>query len=138
MKFFFDNCISERLTRAFAIIEHSHDIVHLKQKYHQSTTDVIWISELSREGDWVIVSGDARITRQPEARRAWLESSMTAFFFSGNSFARLNQWKQVEVMAKWWPLITQEAREYRVGKKGGGYLMPVTSTTFRFLARDQM
>lgn len=137
MRFFFDNCISVHLADAFDLLDHRNEVVHLTHKFHASTADEVWIPALAKDGKWVIVSGDVRITRQKEPRKAWMESGMTAFFFSGKSFAQLNHWKQVEVMAKWWPLIIQEARDYRISAKGDGYLMPVNSMKFKHIPRDK-
>ena len=133
MRFFFDSCISENLAKAFTILENKNKIQHLHWLFPRDTPDTEWIAHLAREGDWVIVSGDMRITRNPEERHAWRESGLTAFFFSGKGITEFRHWKQVEVLAKWWPLITEEARDYRIGKQGSGYLMQAKSTKLSLL-----
>ena len=104
-------------------MEQNHQLVHLSAKFDRDTPDVIWITRLGREGNWVIISGDPRITRGREERRAWRESGLTAFFFGGK-FASSKIWKQASVFCEWWPRIAQEAREYREGELGCGYIIP--------------
>lgn len=123
MRFFFDNCLSDHLARAIEILERNHEIVHLRAKFVPDVDDVTWISALGSEGDWVIVSGDQRISRSKEERRAWHESGLTAFFF-GKGYASKGFWRQVQIFVQWWPKITQEAREYQDGSPGSGYLIP--------------
>ena len=48
--------------------------------FRRDTPDQEWLATLAEEGDWVIVSGDPRITRGKHERQAWLESGLTAFF----------------------------------------------------------
>ena len=135
MNFFCDICISERLAAAINMLEPTHTIVHLADKFPcRDVEDATWIRTLAREGDWVIISGDPRITRGREERRAWLESGLTAFFFGGG-YASKNFWKQVEIFARWWPQITREAREYREGKPGDGYVMQPGGSKWKVIHR---
>lgn len=82
--------------------------------------DEEWIRALGKEGDWIIVSGDLRITRNPLERKAWLESGLTAFFFN-DAWSRSSYWNKAADLVAWWPDITREARDH---PKGFGFLIP--------------
>lgn len=83
MRFFLDNCISPVHAKALRILAEvqEYEIVHLSERFERDARDPEWLGTLGREGDWVIVSGDPRITRGRAERRAWHESGLTAFFF---------------------------------------------------------
>ena len=121
MNFFLDNCISPRLVKALSILAEPQqlNIVHLSEKFSRDEKDEIWIPALASEGDWVIVSGDPRITRGKQQRKAWLESGLTAFFL-GAGFSEKTIWKQAAELFRWWPDIIIEARQ---AKKGSGFLL---------------
>lgn len=104
-----------------------YEIVHLREKFDEDTDDIVWISALAEEGDWVIVSGDPRISRNEAERAAWLESGITAFFLS-DGFPNKRFWKQAEVLVHWWPEIVLTARQ---ANEGSGYLLPLTGKTMR-------
>ncbi len=129
MKFFFDNCISPHLAKGFAAMSESqsHTIAHLRTKFDAETIDVDWIRELGREGDWVIVSGDARITRNPAEREAWRQSGLTAFFFLP-PFQTDSFWVQAAALVKWWPEISLQAKR---APKHHGYYVPKSGKTLQ-------
>ena len=114
------------------MLDWDYTITHLRDRFAPSTDDPTWITQLGSEGDWVIISGDERITRGPETKEAWKESGLTAFFF-GKGYADLNMWKQVEQFFHWWPEIRREAREHRDGVAGSGYLIRKSSKEWRVI-----
>lgn len=99
--------------------ENEPDVIisHLTEKFPADSKDETWISALSMEGDWIIISGDPRISRDKGPKEAWHLSGLTAFFLF-EKFSSKRFWKQVEFMASWWPDIKQKAREC---KKGSGF-----------------
>lgn len=106
-----------------AMLEESddpHEFVHLRKKFDASTEDVDWIRALAKEGDWVILSADVRITRDTEEREAWKESCLTAFFFSAG-WVDKRRHKQLEELLRYWPAIVRCAKNARVGS---GFLCP--------------
>ena len=131
MRFFFDNCISPRFVRALKILAEvqNYELVHLSEKFSRDTLDKEWIQTLAAEGDWVIVSGDPRITRNKGERKAWIESGLTAFFF-GDKWASRSYWNQAEDIVRWWPAIVLEARR---ALQGRGYLIPLKAKEFRII-----
>lgn len=122
MKFFFDNCISPKLVKSLKVIIEFQgvDVIHLHEKYDRANIkDPEWINELSREGDWIIISADPRITRSKAERAAWHSSQLTAFFFS-DGFASRTIYEQASLLFKCWPEIMKLSRESR---KGAGFLI---------------
>jgi predicted nuclease of predicted toxin-antitoxin system len=83
MKFFLDNCLAIRHARALhEMVKPNHECVHLQDKFPPETKDVDWISQLGKEGDWVVISGDYRIGKSAHERAAWHQSGLTVFFLS--------------------------------------------------------
>jgi ribonuclease BN (tRNA processing enzyme) len=73
VRFFFDHNIAPKIARAVRELASAQgiEVVHLTDKFDPSTPDVEWISSLRREGDWIIVSGDIRISKSRAERAAW-------------------------------------------------------------------
>lgn len=129
MRFFADNCISPTYVRAIRVLAEvqKYEIVHLRERFSPATADVDWIRALGSEADWVIISGDPRISRSKGERAAWHESGLTAFFFA-DGWASKSFWKQAEDMVHWWPDVVLTARET---VPGSGYLIPVKGKNMR-------
>ncbi len=120
MKYFLDNCLSPHLTKALRKLDSANQITHLREKFPADISDVDWLAALSTEGEWVIVSGDVRIHRNPHNRAAWRESRLTGFFFK-KGFTALLIWEQAWRMVRWWPLIINQAQRVQ---SGVGFLVP--------------
>jgi len=81
VRFFFDNNLPPKLAKSLhVLVEPNHQVVHLKDRFAAKTTDETWMAALSKEQDWIIVSGDVQI-RKP-ARSAGLASGGTHDIFS--------------------------------------------------------
>ncbi len=130
MRFFLDNCLSPRFAaglRELAAVQR-YEIRHLNEVVaREDTPDVEWIGELSRQGDWVIVSGDPRITRGAAEKAAWQEAGLTAFFFT-HGWTNKSYWKQAAHLVHWWPTIVLEARR---ATRGTGFLIPLQGDELR-------
>ena len=129
MRYFFDNCLSPYVAAAINTLRQIHDeeyeVFHLRQKFVPDIKDHVWISALAAEGDWVIVSGDPRITRKRVERAAWLESKLTAFFL-GSGWGSLPLWDHTWRFLKWWPAIVLRSRR---AAPGAGFIVPLKSST---------
>ncbi|MGH7623695.1 MAG: hypothetical protein ACREOJ_00055 [Gemmatimonadaceae bacterium] len=130
MRFFLDNCISVAMSRAIAELARAQgiEVIHLSDRFPRNTTDVEWIRAL-REEQWIIVSGDTRISRNPAERAAWLESRLTAFFFE-ESWSRRRFWVQASELVRWWPVLLETAGTCT---RGSGYLLPFKGNTPRLI-----
>jgi PIN like domain len=124
VKFFFDNTMPRKVVEALKILDSSHKIVHLTEGFPADTPDANWISALSDEGDWVIISGDVRITRNPGERAAWLESKLLAFFLA-KGWTNQSLWDQAWRFVKWWPSIVEQSSRI---KPPAGFIVPLKSS----------
>jgi hypothetical protein len=80
---------------------------------------VEWIRALAQEGDWVVISGDTRISRGQAERAAWLESKLTTFFF-GDAWSNHPLMVQASELFRLWPAILEHAKN---APRGHGYAM---------------
>ena len=109
------------MTALKAICGPRYTIVHLTEKFKPTVADDDWLSELGKEADWFIVSGDPRIARGKAEREAWRESGLTAFFF-GDGFGRINIYEQAVFLFRRWPDIIMKAK---TSQKGVGYIVHI-------------
>ncbi|HZF03367.1 MAG TPA: hypothetical protein VE932_03435 [Patescibacteria group bacterium] len=129
MRLFLDNTTSPYLARAVAVLEEGSDrlqVTHLREKFASNTPDIVWINALGTEKDWVIISGDLRITRNAAEREAWRESGLTAFFLK-NAWASQQFWLFASRFLAWWPRIVAQAR---MAPRGKGFFVPFSGQRF--------
>ena len=109
MKFFFDNCISYRIADALAALEDrdGHTIISLRQKFPEDCPDEVWIPELGRERDWVVISGDRRIYTNPQRRLVWTAARITTFFQEPAWLSRsfTERQKAAKLLAVWGKVV---------------------------------
>jgi PIN like domain len=109
--FFFDNQMSLHLARAVAELERGsnrHQVTHLRDKFPADIIDPAWIRTLGEDKDWVIVSADLGITKNPANRAAWRESGLNAFFLKGG-WQNQEIWIYASRFFWWWPKIVTQA-----------------------------
>lgn len=126
--------MSPALARAIAELEavtDKNEVRHLRDKFAANTKDIDWIKALGQERDWVIISGDLHITRNPAERQAWLESGLTAFFLK-SGWADQKLWLYASRLVAWWPQIVTQANMIAQGQ---GFLVPFRGTRFENLNR---
>lgn len=115
MRFFFDNNLSPRLARSLnALVEPEHQVVHLKDRFAANTADEVWMRSLASEPNWVIVSGDLCIRRNPHEIKAWQEAGHTTFFLK-KGWISLQFWDQAWKFAKVFPEMLIAAERARKG-----------------------
>lgn len=115
MRFFFDNNLSPKLARSLdALVRPEHQVVHLKEKFPADTSDVAWMHSLAKEPDWVIISGDLQIRRNPHEIKAWQEAGHTTFFLK-KGWIDLPFWDQAWKFAKVFPDLMKAAERARKG-----------------------
>ena len=108
-----------------------HRVTHLTDKFPANTPDEEWISKLAfkADGDWVLVSGDKRITRSKHECRAWHEAHLTAFFLK-KGWMNQTFWHQAARIVTWWPIIINQAETI---EKGIGFLVPFKGAKLQIL-----
>jgi hypothetical protein len=123
VRFFLDNTLPPRFAEVLQLLDEGNEIVHLRSRFPPETKDVDWIRRLASEGDWVIISGDIRISQNEFERREWLNSGLTAFFFA-KGWTSIKLWDQAWRLIKWWPAIVEQAEKIRAG---AGFVVPLKS-----------
>ena len=123
MKFIFDNNLPSRLARALNILSEpeGHKVLHLKDKFPPEIPDIKWIQILGKEGNWVIISADIRITKIKQEKQAWKESELIAFFLN-KSWTNIRFWEKAWKLVEWWPTIIIEAEK---AKQGDSFIIPI-------------
>lgn len=125
MKVLIDENLPPALAKGLAaLFGDKHEIVHLRQRFGPGVKDIEWIPQLSREGHWIVISGDRGIHRKSAERHAFRSSRLIGFFRSpGLNKAPLI--KQAERILALWPSIETFAAASRPGSM---FELPMTST----------
>jgi hypothetical protein len=107
VKVFFDHNMSPALARALRELFHGqHEVTYLSAKFRRDAKDVEWITALSREGRWVVISGDRRITKNRAEYGAFRNSRLVGFFLSKGLY-KAPVTKQMErILALWQSIET--------------------------------
>lgn len=115
MRFFFDNNLPPKLAKSLhALVEPDHQIVHLKDRFAANTPDETWMIELASEPNWIIVSGNLQIRRNPYEVRAWQAAGHTTFFLKPG-WIELPFWTQAWKFVKCFPEILTIAEKAKSG-----------------------
>ncbi|TCA28416.1 hypothetical protein E0H70_21095 [Rhizobium leguminosarum bv. viciae] len=105
MKVIFDHNLSPRLARSLqALMGDDHEIVALRDRFPPNIKDVDLIAELSKQGDWIFISGDRRITRNRAEKIAFQGSKLVGMFLS-SGLHKSTVLKQAERLISLWPVI---------------------------------
>lgn len=84
-----------------------------------------WITALSSEGQWIVISGDRRITRNRTEYNAFRSSNLVGFFLSKGLY-KASVIKQMERILALWPTIETQASLLQ-----GGAMFELPMTTIR-------
>jgi len=105
-----DENLSPALARALhALFAGEHEVAHIRDKFGPKVNDVDWITALSAEGRWIVISGDAKITKRKSEQAAFRNSRLIGFFMSpalkGARVTRQMQrllalWEDIEIIAE--------------------------------------
>ena len=118
------------MARAFAqLFYKQHEVTFLVEKFRRDITDIEWISELSREGHWVVISGDRRITRNHAEYQTFRNSNLIGLFLSHGLY-KAPVTKQMERILALWPTIEAVCATVQGGAM---FEMPIKSTKLRQL-----
>ncbi|MFN4167399.1 MAG: hypothetical protein ACK4HD_03770 [Pannonibacter phragmitetus] len=111
----FDHNLSPRIPRALqALMGDGIEIIALKEKFNPSIKDIDLITALNREGGWVLISGDRRITRNKTEKSAFQSSKIIGMFLSSGLY-KSPVLKQAERLIALWPAIESIAANVAPG-----------------------
>ena len=83
MKVIIDENLSPALAKALnALFSGEHQVEHIREKFGPSVKDADWITRLSDEGHWIIISGDARIAKRKAEQALFRNSRLIGFFLA--------------------------------------------------------
>jgi hypothetical protein len=99
-----------------------HDFDLSRRRYpHRDPGDVVWMQELGKEGDWIIITGDEWITRNPGERAVWRRIGLTTYFLQGAWLAAPGE-EQAWRLIRWLPRLIEIAR---LDRPGTGLSLPL-------------
>lgn len=126
MRFFLDNCISFRLAPALDALSEidGHQVAALRSRFPEAMRDEDWLMALAAEGDWVVISGDFRIYKNPQRRLVWKRCRLTSFFWQP-AWNKNQYWEIAWRMVRWWPKITRTASYV---ERGSAFSIPFSTT----------
>jgi hypothetical protein len=108
MKCLFDNNMPPKLAKTLNYLEGDDGITieHLKEKFPPNTPDIEWITKLSKEGKWFIITQDNQIRKKSPEKKAWQESHIPIIFLQ-KSWINLNLWEMAWRLIKYWPELKE-------------------------------
>ncbi len=110
MKVIFDHNLSPKIARALAaLFADLHEVHALRDKFPINAEDEEWIGTLSREGQWILISGDLRITRNKVIHTTFRSSALIGFFLSPG-LKKSPVVKQTERILAQWNSIEQQVK----------------------------
>jgi hypothetical protein len=110
VRVFFDNNISPAVPRAIQeLFKGQHEVIALREKYRMDISDVEWIRALDKEGRWIIISGDRRITKNQAEQSAFRSSKLIGMFLS-RALQKAPAVKLTIRLLELWPSIEDASR----------------------------
>lgn len=92
------------------IREDGHGAYSLREKYGPGVRDETWIADLRRDADdWIVISGDLRITRDRAIRTVFRSSGLRGFFLASGWRRSLRLHEKAGLLLMRWPEIEQQA-----------------------------
>ena len=104
MTYLFDENFSKKYVAALAAL--GEDVKHSAEEFGAGAPDEEWIPQVGAR-NWVLVSLDRRITRNPQ-QQAVLEAAGIVSFFGAGGVANFSVWDQFIWLARAWPAIKHE------------------------------
>jgi hypothetical protein len=90
--------------------EDGHRAYSLREKYGPGVADETWITDLHRDSnDWIVISGDFRITRDRASRMVFRSSGLRGFFLAAGWRRSLKLHEKAGLLLMRWPEIEQQA-----------------------------
>jgi hypothetical protein len=132
VKFVLDHNLSPNLARALGLLVEPHGewVTCLKDLGWEAEEDEHWIPRLATEREWVIITCDLNIVRNPHRQLVFRKANLTAFFL-------LDAWSNGSVkgtdiamrLLKLWPEISRLAAQ---SEPGTCFAVPYKGAIYRF------
>jgi len=115
LKFFFDNNLALKIAKGLnGFVAPDHKVVHLRELFEGDVDDVEWMRGLAKGDNWIIVTADVNIGKNPHEIAAWKEAGHTIFFLK-RGWLNLSFWEQAHKFTKCFPQIIEKATSARRG-----------------------
>ena len=122
MKFFFDNNLAAKIAKGLnGFVSPEHQVVHLKEQFAANTDDAVWMAQLTQQEDWVIITADIRIGKNPHEIEAWKAAGHTIFFLKPG-WLKMKFWDQAQKFVKCFPEIIEKAER---AARGDSFIVTV-------------
>lgn len=103
-----DENLPPPLARALAaLFVEQHEIVHLRDRFGPTVSDVTWLTDLNHDGAWVILSADRRIAKNKAEQRVFRSSKHIGFFFAPG-LQKASVLKKMERLMVVWDTIERQ------------------------------
>lgn len=123
-----DENLSPYLARALqGLFSAEHQIEHIRNFFEPGTTDLAWIELLSRQGDWIVISGDRRIAKNKAELAAFRSSKLIGFFLCRTMSRKPVRQQLIRILTIWDQLEAQ----VRLVQPGAMFEIPEKSVKFR-------
>ena len=128
MRFMVDENLSPYLARALqGLFSADHEVEHIRNYFGPGTTDISWIEILSQQGEWIIISGDRRISKNKAELAAFRSSNLIGFFLCRTIIQKPVRQQLIRILTIWDQLETQA----RLVQPGAMFEIPERSVKFR-------
>ncbi len=109
MNFFIDNNLPINIAKALNALSkpEGHVVVHLQDKFDHATRDETWITELSTDGEWVIITQD-HLKKNNLEKEAFRQSGLVTFFLT-KQWSNHQYWDKAHQLVRWWPAIIKQS-----------------------------
>jgi hypothetical protein len=106
LKFLLDENLPPALARALNALSaaNKHSVEHVRDFVPLQTSDVEWISKITSEGGWSVLSGDRRMLTRQHELKALTENKVTTFIFA-SGWSALTFWEKAWLLVRWWPTV---------------------------------
>jgi hypothetical protein len=128
VKVLVDENLPPALARSLhALFAGKHEVTAIRDRFGPGVKDIEWITKLSAEGRWIVISGDRRITRNKTEYAAFRSSNLVGFFLSKGLY-KAPLVKQMErILALWQTIETQST----IVQGGAMFELPMKSTKIK-------
>jgi len=122
VKFFFDNNLATKIAKGLnGFVSPEHQVIHFKDQFAANTEDAVWMAQLAQQEDWVIITADIRIGKNPHEIEAWKQAGHTIFFLKPG-WLKMTFWNQAQKFVKCFPEIIETAKR---AKRGDSFIVTV-------------